>query len=88
MYDIFSEARRLKVYEIGVLRKILGPKREEILGDGRKLHNEKLGDQHYLPNVIRLKNHITGCKAYLGKNRSEQTLMVGKIYRGETAWKI
>jgi len=79
---------RLKVYETGVLRKILGPKREEIIGDRRKLHIEKLGDQQYSPNVIRLKNHVTECETCLGKNRNAQTLVVLKICRRETAWKI
>jgi hypothetical protein len=37
----------MKVYEIGVLKKILGPKREEVIGYRRKLHNEKLGEQRY-----------------------------------------
>ena len=46
LYDIFSEAHRLKGHEIGVLREVLGPKRKEIIGERRKLHIENLGDQH------------------------------------------
>ena len=36
------EERRLRVFEKRVLRKILGPKRDEVTGESRKLHNENL----------------------------------------------
>jgi hypothetical protein len=36
-----------------VLRKISGPKTEEVTGDWRKLHNEELNDLYSLPNIIR-----------------------------------
>jgi len=39
---IVCEEHRLKVYVNKVLRKIFGPKREEVTGDWRKLHNRKL----------------------------------------------
>jgi hypothetical protein len=38
------EERRLRVFENKVLRKVLGPKRGEETGEGRKLHNEELND--------------------------------------------
>jgi hypothetical protein len=38
------EERRLKVYENRVLRRVFGPKRDEVTGECRKLHNEKLND--------------------------------------------
>ena len=38
------EERRLKVFENWVLRRIFGPKPDEVMGDGRKLHNEELND--------------------------------------------
>ena len=37
-----SEERRLRVFENGVLRRIFGPKRDEVTGEWRKLHNEEL----------------------------------------------
>jgi hypothetical protein len=43
------EERRLRVVENRVLRRIFGPKRDEVIGNWRKLHNEKLKDL-YLPN--------------------------------------
>jgi hypothetical protein len=38
------EERRLKVFENRVLRRIFGPKRDEVTGEWRKLHNEELND--------------------------------------------
>jgi hypothetical protein len=39
-----------------VLRKIFGPKREEIIGKWRRLHNEELYDPYSSPNIIRVNN--------------------------------
>ena len=44
----------LMVFENRVLRRIFGPKRDEVRGDWRKLHNEELNDLYSLPNNIRL----------------------------------
>jgi hypothetical protein len=38
------EERRLRVFENSVLRKMFGPKRDEVTGDLRRLHNEELYD--------------------------------------------
>jgi len=38
------EESRLKVFENSVLRRIFGPKRGEVTGEWRKLHNEELND--------------------------------------------
>jgi hypothetical protein len=38
----------------GVLRRIFGPKREEVTGDCRRLHNEDIHNLYSLPNIIRL----------------------------------
>ena len=38
------EERRLRVFENRVLRRIFGPKRDGVTGEGRKLHNEELND--------------------------------------------
>jgi hypothetical protein len=45
------EVRRLRVFENRVLRRIFGPKRDEVTGDWRKLHNEELNDL-YSPNIV------------------------------------
>jgi len=38
------EEHRLRVFENRVLRKIFGPKRDEVTGEWRNLHNEELND--------------------------------------------
>jgi hypothetical protein len=43
--------RRQRVFENRVLRKIIGPKRAEIAGEWRKLHNQELNDLYSSPNT-------------------------------------
>jgi hypothetical protein len=45
---------RLRVFESRELRRILGPKRDEVTGDCRKLDNEELHNVYSLPNIIRM----------------------------------
>ena len=47
------EERRLRVFENRVLRRIFGPKRDEVTREWRKLHNEEFNDLYSLPNIIR-----------------------------------
>jgi hypothetical protein len=42
------------VFENRVLRKVFGPKRDEVTGEWRKLHNEELRDLYSSPSVIRI----------------------------------
>jgi hypothetical protein len=47
------EEHRLRVFENRALRMILGPKRDEVTGEWRKLHNEELHGLYSLPSIIR-----------------------------------
>jgi hypothetical protein len=46
------EECRLRVFENRVLRRIFGPRRDEVIGEFRKLHNEELNDLYSSPNII------------------------------------
>jgi hypothetical protein len=48
------EERRLRVFENRVLRRIFGPKRDEVTGEWRKLHNEEFNDQFSSPSIVRV----------------------------------
>jgi hypothetical protein len=48
------EERRLKVFENRVLRRVFGPKRDEVIWEWRKLHNEELNDLYALRNIVRV----------------------------------
>jgi hypothetical protein len=47
------EGHRLWVFENGVLRRIFGPKRDEVTEEWRKLHNAELHNLHSSPDIIR-----------------------------------
>jgi hypothetical protein len=47
------EEHRLRVFENRVLRRIFGPKRDEVPGEWRKLHIEELHILYFSPNTIR-----------------------------------
>jgi hypothetical protein len=47
-----KEERRLRVFENRVLRRIFGPKRDEVTLEWRKLHNEELNGLYSLPNIV------------------------------------
>ena len=52
------EGHRMRVFENRVLRRIFGPKRDEVTGEWRKLHNEELNDLYFSPNIVRVINSI------------------------------
>jgi len=65
------EERRLRVFENRVLRRVFGPKRDEVTREWRKLHNEELNDQYSLPSIVRVvksrrKEMGRACGAYGG----------------------
>jgi hypothetical protein len=45
---------RLRVFENRVLRRIFRPKRDDVAGEWRKLHNEELRDVYSSPSIVRI----------------------------------
>jgi hypothetical protein len=73
---------RLRVFENRVLRRIFGPKRDEVTGEWRKLHNEELHDLYSSPSIIRMirsrRMRWAGHVARMGEKRNAYRLLVGK----------
>jgi hypothetical protein len=53
MMMTLREASRLRVFDNRVFRRIFGPKRVEVTGEWKKLHNEELNDLYSSANIIR-----------------------------------
>jgi hypothetical protein len=76
------EEHRLRVFENRVLRRIFGPKRDEVTGEWRKLHNEELHDLYSSASIIRIiklrwmrwVEHV----ARMGERRNAYRFLVGK----------
>jgi hypothetical protein len=74
------EEHRLTVFENMVLRRIFGPKGDEVTGDCRRLHNEELHKLYSSPNIIRMiKSRRMGraCSTN-GEKRNAYRVLVGK----------
>jgi hypothetical protein len=76
------EEHRLRVFENRVLRRIFGLKRDEVMGEWRKLHNKELRDLYSLPCTIRIIKSMrmrwAGHVARMGEKRKVYRLLVGK----------
>jgi hypothetical protein len=70
------------VFENRVLRKIFGPKRDEVTGEWRKLHNEELHNLYSAPDIIRQvksrRMRWAGHLARMGEERKVYKVLVGK----------
>ena len=76
------EERKLRVFENMVLRRIFRPRRDELTGEWRRLHNEELNDLYSSPNIVRViksrKMRWAGHVARMGKERGVCRFSVGK----------
>ena len=73
---ILREEHRLRVFENRVLKRVFGPKRDEVTEEWRKLYNEELSDLYSLPNIVRVvksrRMRWAGHEACMGEGRGAQ----------------
>jgi hypothetical protein len=77
------EKSRLRVFENRVLRRIFGPKRYEVTGQWRKMHNKELHNLYSSPDIIRRikprRMRWAGHVARMGEGRNMYRVLVGKL---------
>ena len=70
----------LRMFENRVLRRIFGPKRDEVTGEWRKLHNVELNHLYCSPNILRVIKSIrmrrAGHVARVGEGRGVYRVLV------------
>jgi hypothetical protein len=83
------EEGRLRVFENIVLKRIFGPRRDEVTGEWGKLHTEELNDLYGSPNIVRViklrRMRWAGHVARVMERRGVYRVFVGKR-RKETTW--
>jgi hypothetical protein len=76
------EERKLRVFENMVLRRIFGPRRDEVTEEWRRLHNEELNDLYCSPNIVRVikwrRIRWAGQVARMGEERGVYSGLVEK----------
>jgi len=76
------EERKLRVFKNMVLRRIFVPRRDEVTGEWRGLHNEELNDLYSSPNIVRViksrRMRWAGHVARMGEERGVYRVLVGK----------
>ena len=76
------------MFENLVLRRIFGPRRDEVTGEWRRLHNEEKKDLYSSPNIVRVtksrRMRWAGHVARMGEERGVYRVLVGKSEGKET----
>jgi len=66
-----------------VLRRIVGPRRDEVMGEWRRLHNEELNDLYSSPSIVQViksrRMRCAGHVACMGEEREVYRVLVGKL---------
>jgi hypothetical protein len=82
LFTFLREEHRLRVFENRVPRRIIGPKRDEVTGGWRKLHNEELHGLYSSPSIIRViktrRMRWAGHVARMGEVRGAYNILVGR----------
>jgi hypothetical protein len=71
------------VFENRVLRRIFGPKRDEMMGKWRKLHNEELRDLYSSPSIIRVEEDEMGWPSSTNGGEEDRVEIIGGKARGK-----
>jgi hypothetical protein len=74
-----------------MLRRVFGPKRDEVTGEWRKIHNEELNNLYSLPSIVRVvksrRMRWAGHVARMGKERGVHRVLVGKPEGKRSLWR-
>jgi len=83
------EERKLRVFENMVLRRTFGPRRDEVMGEWKRLHNEELNDLYTSPNIVRViksrRMRWIGRVTCMGEEKGVYRVLVGKR-EGRSHW--
>ena len=87
---MLQEERKLRVFENMVLRRIFGPRRDEVMGEWRRVHSEEPNDLYSSPNIVRViksrRMRWAGHVARMGEERGLYRVLVGKP-EGRNQWR-
>ena len=71
------------MFENMLLRRIFGPRRDEVMGEWRRLHNKELNDLYSSPNIVQVIKsrgmRWAGHVAHMGEERRVYRVLVGKL---------
>ena len=77
------EKRKLRAFENTVLRRIFGPRSDEVTGEWGRLHNEELNDLYSSPNIVWViksrKMRWAGHVGHMGEERGVYRVLMGKL---------
>jgi len=77
------EERKLRVFENMVLRRIFGSRKDEVMGEWRRLHNEELNNLYSSPNIVWViksrRMRWAGHVVHMGEERGVYRVLLGKL---------